>query len=73
MGIFTNESVATYGASAVKFANTKMGADFGQILLRAIGCNMLVTIAVYQSLLMNDGISKLIATHFPIFAFVASG
>ncbi|KAI9572247.1 putative formate/nitrite transporter [Boletus coccyginus] len=44
-----------------------------QILLRGIGCNWLVCIAVWQSAAAKDTISKIIATWFPIWVFVACG
>jgi formate/nitrite transporter FocA (FNT family) len=43
------------------------------LVIRGIGCNMLVVIAVFQASLMKDGVSKIAASHFPIFVFVAAG
>jgi len=44
-----------------------------QIFLRAIGCNILVSIAVWQGAQSREGISKIVAIHLPIFCFVACG
>lgn len=63
----------TFAAQAAALANTKMAPGFGQILLRGIGCNMLVCIAVFQASLMKDGISKIAASWFPISVFIALG
>lgn len=57
-----------------------MGADakvstinFRELWLRAIGCNVLVCIAVFQASLAKDVVSKVVASWFPIFVFVAAG
>ncbi|KAJ1030700.1 hypothetical protein NDA18_001938 [Ustilago nuda] len=57
-----------------------MGADakvstinFRELWLRAIGCNVLVGIAVFQASLAKDVVSKVVASWFPIFVFVAAG
>ncbi|KAF8558040.1 putative formate/nitrite transporter [Imleria badia] len=44
-----------------------------QILLRGIGCNWLVCIAIWQSTAASDTLSKIVATWFPIWVFVACG
>ncbi|KIJ18921.1 hypothetical protein PAXINDRAFT_161263 [Paxillus involutus ATCC 200175] len=44
-----------------------------QILLRGIGCNWLVCVAIWQSTAASETFSKVIATWFPIWVFVACG
>ncbi|KAG8213708.1 putative formate/nitrite transporter [Butyriboletus roseoflavus] len=44
-----------------------------QIFLRGIGCNWLVCIAVWQATGAKDTLSKIVATWFPIWVFVACG
>lgn len=47
--------------------------NFRELWLRAIGCNVLVCIAVFQASLAKDVVSKVVASWFPIFVFVAAG
>ncbi|CAO1632036.1 unnamed protein product [Parajaminaea phylloscopi] len=47
--------------------------NFGQVVVRGIGCNMLVCIAMFQASLAKDMVSKIVAAWFPIFFFVATG
>jgi len=44
-----------------------------QIFIRGIGCNWLVCVAVWQSTAAKETFSKIIATWFPIWVFVACG
>jgi formate/nitrite transporter len=44
-----------------------------QILLRAVGCNWLVCLAVWMALAADDVAGKVLAIFFPIMAFVAMG
>ncbi|KAK9893752.1 hypothetical protein P389DRAFT_191322 [Cystobasidium minutum MCA 4210] len=69
-GIFT----PSYAAYAIKFASTKVVTPtWGMILLRGIGCNLLVCLAVWQATGAREVISKIIALWIPIFIFVALG
>jgi len=44
-----------------------------QIFLRGIGCNWLVCVAVWQAAAARETFSKIVATWFPIWLFVACG
>jgi formate/nitrite transporter len=61
------------GAAAVKIAYTKINLPFGQALVRAIGCNWLVCLAVWMALSARQTIGKIFAIFFPVMAFVAMG
>jgi formate/nitrite transporter len=67
----TNGSVV--GATAVNIANAKVHLTFLQALMRGIGCNWLVCLAVWMAMSSKDIIGKIFAIYFPIMAFVASG
>ncbi|EPQ32179.1 uncharacterized protein PFL1_00376 [Pseudozyma flocculosa PF-1] len=61
-------------AGAAASANAKVASiNFLEIWLRAIGCNALVCIAVFQASMATDMISKIVTSYFPIFLFVATG
>jgi formate transporter len=61
------------GLAAVKIANTKVNLTFGEALIRGIGCNWLVCLAVWMALAARQTIGKIFAIFFPIMAFVAMG
>lgn len=61
------------GAAAVKTAYTKVSLTFTEALIRAIGCNWLVCLAVWMALAARQTIGKIFAIFFPIMAFVAMG
>jgi formate transporter len=61
------------GIAAVKIANTKVSLSFGEALVRGIGCNWLVCLAVWMALASRQIIGKIFAIFFPIMAFVAIG
>jgi formate/nitrite transporter len=61
------------GAAAVKTAYSKVSLSFLQALLRGIGCNWLVCLAVWMSTASRQTIGKIFAIFFPIMAFVALG
>ena len=61
------------GAYAVKLAYTKANLPFVQALLRGIGCNWLVCLAVWMALASRQTIGKIFAIYFPIMGFVALG
>lgn len=61
------------GASAVAIAYGKVNLSFVEALIRAIGCNWLVCLAVWMALAARQVISKIWAIYFPIMAFVAIG
>jgi formate transporter len=61
------------GLAAVKIANTKVNLSFSEALVRGIGCNWLVCLAVWMALAARQIIGKIFAIFFPIMAFVALG
>ncbi len=61
------------GAYAVRVAYTKATLPFLDALLRGIGCNWLVCLAVWMALASRQTIGKIFAIYFPIMAFVALG
>ena len=61
------------GAKAVAIAYGKVSLDFFPALLRAIGCNWLVCLAVWMALAARQTIGKIFAIFFPIMGFVALG
>jgi formate/nitrite transporter len=61
------------GAAAVKTAYAKVHLDFGEAVVRAIGCNWLVCLAVWMALAARQTVSKIFAIFFPIMGFVAIG
>jgi len=61
------------GAASVKLAYAKVHLDFGEAVVRAIGCNWMVCLAVWMALASRQTISKIFAIFFPIMGFVAIG
>jgi formate/nitrite transporter len=61
------------GASALAIALNKVRLGFGEALVRGIGCNWLVCLAVWMALAARQTISKIFAIFFPIMGFVAIG
>ena len=61
------------GAAAVKIAYGKVNLPFIQALLRGIGCNWLVCLAVWMALAARQTVGKIFAIFFPIMGFVALG
>jgi formate/nitrite transporter len=59
------------GAYAVKAALGKVNLTFLEALLRGIGCNWLVCLAVWMALASRQIIGKIFAIFFPIMGFVA--
>ncbi|KAF8161173.1 Formate/nitrite transporter [Crassisporium funariophilum] len=67
-------SVEPYVTFIKNFAIHKAGdPQWHQIFLRGIGCNWLVSIAVWQAAGAKDTISKVFAIWIPIWIFVACG
>ncbi|KAN0066250.1 hypothetical protein ACQY0O_000344 [Thecaphora frezii] len=59
---------------AAASASAKVASiNFLQIWLRAIGCNVLVCVSVFQASMATDVVSKVVACYGPIFIFVATG
>jgi formate/nitrite transporter len=61
------------GASAVSIAFAKVNLGFIEALMRGIGCNWLVCLAVWMALAARQTIGKIFAIFFPIMGFVAIG
>ena len=61
------------GAAAVKVAYGKVSIGFWAVLVRGIGCNWLVCLAVWMALAAKQTIGKISAIFFPIMGFVALG
>jgi formate/nitrite transporter len=61
------------GSAAVGIAYTKVNLSFIEALVRGIGCNWLVCLAVWMALASRQIIGKIFAIFFPIMGFVAIG
>jgi formate/nitrite transporter len=61
------------GTAAVAIAYMKANLGFIEALVRGIGCNWLVCLAVWMALASRQTIGKIFAIYFPIMAFVAIG
>lgn len=61
------------GAAVIKTAYAKVTLPFSEALIRGIGCNWLVCLAVWMALASRQTIGKIFAIFFPITAFVAIG
>lgn len=61
------------GAAAVRIAYGKVSLGFIEALIRAIGCNWLVCLAVWMAIAARQTVGKILAIFFPIMAFVAIG
>ncbi|KAI0026877.1 putative formate/nitrite transporter [Vararia minispora EC-137] len=67
-------SMAPYDEFVREFAIKKAGTpEWHQVFLRGIGCNWLVSIAIWQSAGARDTVSKIYAIWIPIWIFVACG
>lgn len=54
-------------------SKSKLSLTFQEALLRGIGCNMLVNMAIWLSARASDTSGKILGLWFPIFAFVVIG
>ena len=61
------------GQTVVNIAYGKVSLGFWEALIRGIGCNWLVCLAVWMALAARQTIGKIFAIFFPIMAFVAIG
>ena len=62
-----------YSAKAAAVAAAKVKLPFEQALIRGIGCNWLVCLAVWLANASDDVIGKIVGIWFPIMAFVCIG
>ncbi|BAE75260.1 putative formate transporter 1 [Sodalis glossinidius str. 'morsitans'] len=60
-------------AKTVAIANAKISADFTHAFISAIGCNWLVSLAVWLAYAAKDMAGKILGIWFPIMAFVDLG
>jgi len=70
-GLFAKDPWLSYIIGIAETKAVKLTAM--QVFWRAIGCNWLVTLAVWMSLAADDVIGKIFAIWFPIMAFVGLG
>ncbi|MDA8141422.1 MAG: formate/nitrite family transporter [Desulfobacteraceae bacterium] len=61
------------GTAAVNIGYAKVSLGFGEALVRGIGCNWLVCLAVWMALAARQTVGKIFAIFFPIMGFVAIG
>ncbi len=61
------------GAVAVKTAYAKVSLSYTEALVRAVGCNWMVCLAVWMALSARQTVGKIFAIFFPIMGFVAIG
>ena len=59
--------------ACIAVAANKCNMNFGEALLRAIPCNMLVCLAVWFALSAKSAPGKIISLYLPVFAFVVCG
>jgi len=64
---------AAMGLSTILIASGKCKLTFFEALIRGIGCNMLVCLAIWLTLSGRTVVDKIIALLFPIAAFVTLG
>jgi formate/nitrite transporter len=69
-GLFSSAPFATW---SMNVANGKLGLTWDDALLRGIGCNWLVCLAVWLAISSDEIIGKILGIWFPIMAFVAIG
>jgi formate/nitrite transporter len=68
-----NTSGGALGQTAVKIAYGKVSLGFWEAIIRGVGCNWLVCLAVWMALAARQTVGKIFAIFFPIMAFVAIG
>lgn len=61
------------GKAAAGIAEAKVNLGWWQVLLRSIGCNWLVCLAVWLAIASDDISGKILGIWFPIMAFVTLG
>lgn len=61
------------GLTALNIANAKVNLDFTQAIALGIMCNALVCLAIWLTFSAHSTTDKILATIFPITAFVAAG
>ncbi|KAM0746129.1 Formate/nitrite transporter [Meredithblackwellia eburnea MCA 4105] len=70
-GLVSDDPYLSY---IISFAHKKaVVPTWSMILVRGIGCNFLVSVAVWQGTMATEVISKVVGIHLPVFLFVACG
>ncbi|KAJ3343332.1 hypothetical protein HDU93_008696 [Gonapodya sp. JEL0774] len=64
---------STWGTYIVSVAHKKVSADFGHLVLKGIGCNWLVCLAVCFAITAESVEGKILGIYLPIWAFVTCG
>ncbi|TCV92639.1 formate/nitrite transporter family protein [Biostraticola tofi] len=72
-GHFLGMTEGAFLAKTVATAHAKISADFMHAFVSAIGCNWLVSLAVWLAYSSKDVAGKILAIWFPIMAFVLLG
>ena len=71
--VYSGVQAGAVKEACVTVAVNKCNMNFGEALLRAIPCNMLVCLAVWFALSAKSTPGKIISLYLPIFAFVVCG
>ncbi len=66
-------ALTAYGVKVVSVAQGKMKLTFTEALMRGIGCNWLVCMAVWLAAAAKDVTGKIFGCFFPIYGFVLAG
>ncbi|MDR2854835.1 MAG: formate/nitrite transporter family protein [Methanomicrobiales archaeon] len=71
-------AATVYGKTAIGIASAKVSYSFGMmsqlsLMMKAIGCNWLVNLAVFLGICADDVVGKFFGIWFPIMAFVTIG
>ena len=72
-GIVPADPTNAIAAKAIAVSEAKVKLDFTAALIRGIGCNWLVCLAVWLANASDDVIGKIFGIWFPIMAFVCIG
>jgi len=64
---------ADLGKASAAIAEAKVNKSFWVLLLRGVGCNWLVNLALWLAIASDDIMGKIAGLWFPIMAFVAMG
>ena len=72
-GIVPADPTNAIAAKAIAVSEGKVKLDFLSAMIRGIGCNWLVCLAVWLANASDDIIGKIVGIWFPIMAFVCIG
>ena len=71
--VFSGLQTEAVKEACILIATNKCNMNFGEALLRAIPCNMLVCLAVWFALSAKSAPGKIILLYLPVFTFVVCG